>query len=175
MKELIDLFYKKKYKTLYEYAIKYMNVKGRKYDASVLVSESYLFVSEYNFTKMNITEGDIEGLAKVFIKNQIRWETTPVNLKNCIKDNEDIEVVDLTNDYIIYDSEFITNIVNEFIETLNRYDRGIFNIYYTKNMTKWKDISSYLNISRASSFTILREAKLIESNLRDYVKSKCIE
>lgn len=175
MKDLIDEFYNKNYKHLYDYAIKYMNIKGRKYDVCVLLSESYIFISEYNFTKMNITENDIMGLTKVYIKNQIRWETTPVNLKNCIKDYEDVDVVDLTNDSVIYDSEYINNLVNCFIETLNRYDRGIFNIYYTKNMTKWKDISSYLNISRASSFTILKEAKLIESNLRDYIKSKCIE
>lgn len=170
MKQVIDKFFRDFYSILKEYAQKFLNRINKKYiEVDMLLSDTYCYLIKYNWNKIP-TNNDLEGLSKVYIKNNIRWSKSSITVQSNIKETVQIDEVYIYSNYDI-DTDVIYKLIDEFYTELTREEKNIWNIYYNKNINTAKAISNHLNISISYSYTILKTAKELEDKLREYVKN----
>lgn len=152
----------------YTYFVKYKF--NQKLETNIVLSELYLHLFKY---KDEIKDVDtLASFSKKYIKSNLLWTNTTVkketvNIKrnNVILDNDS----KTTSSYFELSNEYIETKMNEFYNTLNRYDKGLYNIYYNLLYQNSRQIAEHLNISRTSGYNTLLECKSLENRLKDYL------
>ena len=180
MKQIIDELYIKKYDEIYEYTLKAIKHFKRKYDTSVVISESYIYICERvdKLPKKHYTINEIEGMVKTFIKNNIRWDNSSLNqgVKKLNNINKALQLDDLDINYLsretLYNSDVIEEMVNNYYESLSRMDKRLFHMYYYQDLTTIDKIRKHLNIAYNSSYETYKDCKKIYEGLRTYIKKE---
>jgi hypothetical protein len=176
MKKLIDEVYIERYKGIYDYTRKVIKHFRRKYDTEYVISESYIYVMNRSY-KINITRDEIEGDIKKFIKNQIMWDRSILNNTKTLNDinkSEDIEHIEIHVDIYntIWNENNIEELIEEYMNTLDRMERRLFEMYYFKGLDTKSKIQKHLQISSSSAGETNRDCKRIYEGLREFVKQK---
>jgi DNA-directed RNA polymerase specialized sigma subunit len=179
MKKLIDELYNSKYKDIYSYTSKAIKHFRRKYETELVISESYVYITErVKKVEKELTINEIEGMVKVYIKSNIRWDNSSLNqgVKKLNNINKALQLDDLDVNYLsretLYNSDTIESMVNEYYELLPRIDKRLFHMYYYQDLTTIKSIKQHLNISSASAFDTYKDCKRIYEGLRTYIKKE---
>jgi DNA-directed RNA polymerase specialized sigma subunit len=173
---LIDKVYKERYKDIFIYTQKAINFYKRRYDAHAIISESYIYAYNKNY-KIDITEDELEGDIKSFIKNTIKWSRSFINNNkklNDINKSECIDSINLYYDDFILDETIINNLIEEYLKTLNRIEKRLFEIYYYKDINTKEKIRNYLGISNISAQMTNKECRRIYNRFREYIIKKNI-
>jgi hypothetical protein len=176
MKKIIDELYNNNYEELCLYTIKAIKHFRRKYEAQLVISESYVYIiNRVKTIEKELTINEVEGMVKTFIKNNIRWDNSKLNsgVKKLNNINKALQLSDLDINYLsretLYNSETIESMVDNYYDTLSRIDKRLFHMYYYQDLTTIKKIKQHLTISSASAFETYKECKKIYEGLRTYI------
>lgn len=173
---LIDQLFTQRYSILLDYTNKAVKHFRRKYKPEVVISESYIYASNKIY-KLDITIDEIEGDVKKFIKNTIMWDRSTLNRNknfNDVNKSFDLEYVNLEYDVfnVIYNGEVIEDMISEYVETLTRIEKRLFNMYYTKGLTTTREIKKHLNMTSNASHQTYKECIRVYNGLREFVLNK---
>ncbi len=163
-KQLLDDYFTKNYNSLLKYTTNYINKYNRKYDNIFVLSECYIHFENYNKEILCV-----ESYVKNWIKQNIIWTNSKLNIN---KEKHNFELIDeilISNDEYIYNENKIEEIINDFYCTLTTYDKSLFNLYYNKNINTAKLIQEQLCISRSSAYNTLNECKTLENKFIQYI------
>lgn len=154
------------YKTLETYTKGQLKSAKKNIDHTIILSECYLHLEKHKESIETIN--DILIFSKKFIRSNINWYNSII-YKEIIKEKFSEEVSEYyTNDYIINKID-IENKFKEFNDTLNRYDKGLYHIYFTLNKQNIADIQNHLNISKTSAYRTLLECKNLENQFKNFL------
>lgn len=169
--EQLNHYYTKNYDNLTDYSIKAIKHFRRKLDTTWVLSECYLYlVDNINLLK---NESDVQSFSKNWIKTNLKWKTTPIVRSSQVNNNsEDILFFYSTTD--TPDSSDILTKIESFRDTLNTYDRRLFNIWWDLDLRKGKDIAEYLDISISGAYNIIRECKELDIRLEIFIRKNII-
>jgi hypothetical protein len=174
----INNLYTTKYEDLKLYALKAIKMYKRRYKPEVVISESYIYVTNKEYKKI-LTPGEIEGEVKKYIKNNIVWsngflnkeQKTLNNINNALQ-LEDVKWISSSN--TLYDGTFIEELIEEYKINLNNIDRRLFDMYYYKDINTVEKVRTHLSIGVFSASETLRDCVKIYEGLRTYIKNKRI-
>ena len=169
--EQLNHYYSKNYNELNDYTIKAIKHFRRKLDTTWVLSECYLHL--YSATNQLNKESDVISWSKNWIKTNLKWKTTPIVRSSQVNNNsEDILFFYSTTD--TPDSSDILTKIESFRDTLNTYDRRLFNIWWDLDLRKGKDIAEYLDISISGAYNIIKECKELDIRLEIYIRKNII-
>jgi len=164
MKVKIDKFYTENYKTLVLAAKRRITQLKKNIEPESLVSSSYLYVVGKADT---ITEDEIPRLAFGFILLELIRTNSQTNLKERLNPVDlDFDISDTNNQ----SEQMLLKIdVSDFVNTLNRMDQIIFEVYFDKGKTTKRDLAEHFNIDPSSALIYIND---IKTKFRKYVKDK---
>lgn len=165
MKYLIDKFYADNYDFLIEVSKKKISYFGRNIEPETLVSSSYLYLIGRKDLK---TEQEIP----IWAINYINTELSFYNSQTLRK--EAVTIGDEKAPDIIY-SQDIEQMIDKslflegFLNTLDRYEQIIWEVYYDRGKRSSGDLSEHFKIDRTSAWKYKNE---ILEKLIDYAKTE---
>jgi hypothetical protein len=164
MKVKIDKFYTENYGTLVLAAKRRITQLKKNIEPESLVSSSYLYVVGKADT---ITEDEIPRLAFGFILLELIRTNSQTNLKERLNPVDlDFDISDTNNQ----SEQMLLKIdVSDFVNTLNRMDQIIFEVYFNKGKTTKRDLAEHFNIDPSSALIYIND---IKTKFRNYVKDK---
>lgn len=164
MKVTIDKFYTENYKTLVLAAKRRITQLKKNIEPESLVSSSYLYVVGKADT---ITEEEIPRLAFGFILLELIRTNSQTNLKERLNPVDlDFDISDTNNQ----SDQLVLKIdVSDFVNTLNRTDQIIFEVYFNKGKTTKRDLAEHFNIDPSSALIYINE---IKEKFKKYVADK---
>ena len=164
MKVKIDKFYTENYGTLVLAAKRRITQLKKNIEPESLVSSSYLYVVGKSET---ITEDEIPRLAFGFILLELIRTNSQTNLKERLNPVDlDFDISDTNNQ----SEQLVLKIdVSDFVNTLNRMDQIIFEVYFNKGKTTKRDLAEHFNIDPSSALIYIND---IKTKFRKYVKDK---
>lgn len=164
MKVKIDKFYSENYKTLVLAAKRRITQLKKNIEPESLVSSSYLYVVGKADT---ISEDEIPRLAFGFILLELIRTNSQTNLKERINPVDlDFDISDTNNQ----SENLVLKIdIADFVNTLNRVDQIIFEVYFDKGKRTKRDLADHFNIDPSSALIYIND---IKTKFRNYVKDK---
>jgi hypothetical protein len=164
MKVKIDKFYSENYGTLVLAAKRRITQLKKNIEPESLVSSSYLYVVGKADT---ITEDEIPRLAFGFILLELIRTNSQTNLKERINPVDlDFDISDTNNQ----SENLVLKIdIDDFVNTLNRVDQIIFEVYFDKGKRTKRDLAEHFNIDPSSALIYIND---IKTKFRNYVKDK---
>ena len=164
MKVTIDKFYTENYKTLVLAAKRRITQLKKNIEPESLVSSSYLYVVSKADT---ITEDEIPRLAFGFILLELIRTNSQTNLKERLNPVDlDFDISDTNNQ----SENLVLKIdVSDFVNTLNRTDQIIFEVYFNKGKTTKRDLAEHFNIDPSSALIYIND---IKTKFKKYVADK---
>lgn len=164
MKVKIDKFYTENYKTLVLAAKRRITQLKKNIEPESLVSSSYLYVVGKADT---ITEDEIPRLAFGFILLELIRTNSQTNLKERINPVDlDFDISDTNNQS---ENLLLKIDIADFVNTLNRVDQIIFEVYFDKGKRTKRDLAEHFNIDPSSALIYIND---IKTKFRNYVKDK---
>jgi hypothetical protein len=161
----INTHFTNNYSDLLEYTEKAIVALKRNVDSATMLSEAYLHI--YKCSADLKSEADVVSYSKNFVKMSLRWSNSPV-----IR-NERAILIDCHKRFPEQDHLEPHPDIEEWIKnwegTLKNEEARLWNIWYHKNLRKGREISEYLDISISGSYTLIKECRLLEERLRDYL------
>lgn len=169
--ENLNHYYTKNYDNLTDYSIKAIKHFRRKLDTTWVLSECYLYLVDNIYLLKN--ESDVQSFSKNWIKTNLRWKTTPIVRASQVNNNsEDILFFHSINNGP--DSSDILSKIEDFRDTLNTYDRRLFNIWWDLDLRKIKEVAEYLQISSSGAYRIIGECKELDIRLEIFIRKNII-
>ena len=164
MKTKIDRFYSDNYETLVLAAKRRITQLKKNIEPESLVSSSYLYVIGKSDT---ITEDEIPRLAFGFIVLELIRTNSQTNLKERLNPVDlDFDISDANNQS---DNIVLKLDIRDFVNTLNRVDQIIFEVYFDKGKTTKRDLAEHFNIDPSSALIYIND---IKEKFRKYVADK---
>lgn len=164
MKSVIDRFYTDNYNLLVSAAKRRIKQLKKNIEPESLVSSSYLYVIGKSET---ITEDEIPRLAFGFILLELIRTNSQTNLKERLNPVDlDFDISDVNNQS---DNLLLKIDVGDFVNTLNRMDQIIFEVYFNKGITTKRDLAEHFNIDPSSALIYINE---IKTKFKRYVEDK---
>jgi len=164
MKATIDKFYSDNYNTLVLAAKRRITQLKKNIEPESLVSSSYLYVVGKVDT---ITEDEIPRLAFGFILLELIRTNSQTNLKERLNPVDlDFDISDTNNQT---DNLLLKIDISDFVNTLNRVDQIIFEVYFDKGKRTKRDLADHFNIDPSSALIYIND---IKEKFRNYVKDK---
>jgi hypothetical protein len=164
MKSEIDKFYSENYETLVLAAKRRITQLKKNIEPESLVSSSYLYVVGKADT---ITEEEIPRLAFGFIVLELIRTNSQTNLKERLNPVDlDFDISDANNQS---DNIVLKLDIRDFVDTLNRMDQIIFEVYFNKGKTTKRDLAEHFNIDPSSALIYIND---IKEKFRKYVADK---
>lgn len=164
MKVKIDKFYSDNYKTLVLAAKRRITQLKKNIEPESLVSSSYLYVVGKADT---ITEDEIPRLAFGFILLELIRTNSQTNLKERLNPVDlDFDISDTNNQS---DNLLLKIDISDFVNTLNRVDQIIFEVYFDKGKRTKRDLAEHFNIDPSSALIYIND---IKTKFKKYVKDK---
>lgn len=174
----VNRVFEDKYGELKLYASKAISKYNRKYKAEIVISESYLYIVDKDYNKI-LTDGELEGDIKKYIKNNIVWsngflnkETKTLNNINMALSLDDI--CNISADNTLYSDSDIEDIIEDYIGTLNNIDKRLFSMYYYRDINTVDKIKKHLSIGFYSASMTLKECVVVYNGLREFIKNKSL-
>lgn len=153
-----------------EYTEKAIHALKRNIDATTLISEGYLHIHKCRSDLH--TEADVISYYKNFIKMNLRWSNSPI-----IR-NERAILIDYSKKDLDLSFDTPPQETQEWIKswesTLKNEEARLWNIWYHRNLRKGREIAEHLDISISGSYSLIKECKLLEQDLRNYILKKLI-
>lgn len=164
MRGLIDKFYTDNYSLLVSAAKRRITQLKKNVEPESLVSSSYLYV----VGKCNtITEEEIPRLAFGFILLELVRTNSQTNLKERLNPVDlDFDISDTNNQV---DKLLLKIDVVDFVNTLNRTDQIIFEVYFNKGITTKRELAEHFNIDPSSALIYIND---IKTKFKSYVEDK---
>lgn len=173
--DILDELFRERYDDLYDYTRKAIRYFRREYEPEMIINESYIWARNKTY-RDDITSGELEGDIKKFIKNSIKWSRSKFNFKKKVNRTMTIDYCySITDEDTFTDEDFIKSIVEEYLDTLTRIERRLFDMYYYRGLDTINKIRIHLGISYASASQTKKECERIYSGLRDFVNEKIKE
>lgn len=169
--EKLNHLFSKNYDNLTDYGIKAIKHFRRKLDTTWVLSECYLYLVDN--INLLVDESDIQSFSKNWIKTNLRWKTTPIVRSSQINNNSD-DILFFYSTTDTPDSSDILTKIEDFRDSLNTYDRRLFNIWWDLDLRKGKDIAKYLDISISGAYNIIKECKELDIRLEIYIRKNII-
>jgi hypothetical protein len=165
----LNSIFNNNYKDLENYSTKASRKLTRGIDPLSILSECYVYLDD---RRHDIdTESQMIAWAKTFIKNNLRWPTSPFNLKENGRGHS--EFGDWTKPINQgLDSETIQELINTFESTLSSYDKRLFSIYIVQDIRKGREVAEHLDISISGAYSVITECKVIENNFKEWLKNQ---
>lgn len=164
MKVVIDKFYTENYGTLVLAAKRRITQLKKNIEPESLVSSSYLYVVGKADT---ITEDEIPRLAFGFILLELIRTNSQTNLKERLNPVDlDFDISDTNNQS---DNLLLKIDISDFVNTLNRVDQIIFEVYFDKGKQTKRDLAEHFNIDPSSALIYIND---IKTKFRKYVADK---
>lgn len=165
----LNLLFNKNYKDLENYATTATNKLRRGTDPLSILSECYVYLDD---KRHNInTEPELVSWGKTFIKNNLRWTTSPFNLKENGRNHSEIGDWHKPTDQDL-DGDIIVELINKYESSLSSYNKRLFNIYIVQDLRKGREIAQHLDISISGAYSVINECKVIENNFKEWLKNQ---
>lgn len=163
----LSISFSKNYKEIINYAHSVIFDLKKKIEVDVVMSELYLHIHRF---KDEINEDKtLLAYSKKWIKSNLYWSTSPINKKNKLNNIEGDVYVDTSTSNQDISYEQIQTLQKDFFETLTRYDKGLYTMYFTNKIDDIHKIKSHLNIGRTSGYETLNECRALENKLKNYI------
>jgi len=137
-------------------------------DPYAALSECFIYV-DMNCDKIDSTQ-TLTAYSKTFIKNNIKWRTSPLNRKETQRPGHVEFIEDFGRSHtdartqIIYDES-----IKAFNKFLNTYEKRLFDLYIIRNIRTGKAIANQLDVSITCGYSLLHECKEIEERFKNYI------
>jgi len=165
MKVLIDRFYAENYDFLIEVSKKKISYFGRNIEAETLVANSYLYLMGRKDLK---TEQDIPIWAINYINTELSFYNSQTLRKESVTIGDE-KAPDIAYSQGIEESMDNTLRMDDFLNTLDRYEQIIWTAYYNKGLRSAGDIAKHFKIDRTSAW---KYKTIILQKLIDYAKTE---
>lgn len=159
----------KNHSGLLEYTEKAIYALKRNIDSTTLLSEGYLHLQSYASELKN--EAQVISYYKNFIKMNLTWTNSPV-----IR-NERAILIDFSKrsqEEYHQPPEECEEWIKSWESTLKNEEARLWNIWYHRNLRKGREIAEHLDISISGSYSLIKECKLLEQDLRNYILKKLV-
>jgi len=168
--EKLSNLFNRNYNNLLDYSSKASRVLTHKPASTQILSECYLYLDDKRH-QLN-TEEDVVSWGKTWIKNNLKWSSSPYKKLERIRPNH-CEFEDWgSSSYDMIDGEAIQKLMSDFESTLNTIDKRLFSIYIVKEIRKGKDVAEHLDISISGAYGIINQCKEIEGKFKDWLKNQ---
>jgi len=162
MKELIDKYFIENYTKLVSLADAKINMMNKQIEAASVVSSAYIYIVSKSD---NLTQKEIAPLAIGFICMEISLYNTKTNRKEQVRGSE----IDFIDEPFNQESDLILNLdIEGFVNTLDRLDTILWDVYYVRGIQTKRDIAEHFNIDPSSALIYINRVK---EKYREYVKS----
>lgn len=166
----IDICITSHFQEIKEYTEKAIHALKRNIDATTLISEGYLHIHKCRSDLHS--EADVISYYKNFIKMNLRWSNSPI-----IRSERAI-LIDCTKRDLELSFDSPPEQLQEWISTweslLKNEEARLWNIWYHRNLRKGREIAEHLDISISGSYSLIKECKLLEQALRNYIVKKLV-
>lgn len=140
-------------------------------DSSHVLAECYLHVHKHQ-AELEHT-GHLAAYSKNWIKSNLNWTRSPINLKLAKRPNHTSEFPDtLYTDSILPDIE---SWISEWESKLTLQEQTLWKIYYYLDKKNSNRIAVHLEISGYMGNRLIKQAKQLEASLREFVLEKITE
>lgn len=165
MKALIDKFYAENYDLLIEVSKKKISYFGRNIDAETMVSNSYLYLIGRKDLK---TEQEIPIWAINYINTELSFYNSQTLRKESVTVGDE-KAPDISYSQGIESAIDRNMTLSGFVNTLDRYEQIIWDVYYNKGKRSTGDLSKHFKIDRTSAWKYRTE---ILNKLMNYAKTE---
>lgn len=165
MKALIDRFYSENYDFLIEVSKKKISYFGRNIEPETLVSASYIYLIGRKDLK---TEQEIPVWAINYINTELSFYNSQTLRKESVTIGDE-KAPDITYSQDIEHTTDKNIFIEGFVNTLDRYEQIIWEVYYDRGKRSAGDLSKHFNIDRTSAWKYKNE---ILEKLIEYAKTK---
>jgi len=152
------------YSTLEDYARKALSYFRSPVDLSAVLSECYLHVRRFETEIQNSSQ--LEAYCKHWIKQNLRWKTSPLS-KPYYSTHQELQ--DVYRDTTFQFEEFLLRRNTEFLQTLSPYQQRLWSIYFEKHKVSGRLIAEHLKMSLSTGYVVLRECKEISQKYREFL------
>ena len=164
MKALIDKFYAENYDLLVGAARKRIQLARSVVEPESVVSSSYIYLISKSD---NITEDEIPRMAMGFICMELSWYSSKTNREENIRFEEFDPL--MVGEYNHIDNEILKIDIEDFRNTLDRYEKIVFECYYERGLTKKRELAEHFMIDQTSAFFLIKNLK---DKFIEYAESK---
>jgi len=165
MKVSIDKFYSENYDFLIEVSKKKISYFSRNIEPETLVANSYLYLIGRNDLK---TDQDIPIWAINYINTELSFYNSQTLRKESVTIGDE-KAPDVSYSQGIEESIDNSMSMNDFKNTLDRYEQIIWTAYYDKGLRSAGDLSKHFKIDRTSAW---KYKTIILQKLIDYAKTE---
>lgn len=161
-------FFVQRYDEFILYAKKALLRANLFHDPEVVVGDAYL----YGWERLDIfpTEPQMIAVIKNWIKMNIIWTNSPY--RRSFNEVRLMPVKSLET-YMELDWDYET-LKAEFVKSLTPKARREFSIYTEKNLRKGREVALHLNCSTSGAYRIIRSAKRVENQWKEWCKNQMI-
>ena len=165
MKVLIDKFYAENYDLLIEVSKKKISYFGRNIDPETMVSNSYLYLIGRKDLK---TEAEIPVWAINYINTELSFYNSQTLRKEAVTIGDE-KAPDITYHQSIEEQIDRDMRLDDFVNTLDRYEQIIWEVYYERGIRSSGDLSEHFKIDRTSAWKYKKE---LLDKLMKYAETK---
>jgi hypothetical protein len=154
------------YQELRTYAHKALRAIKLNHEPETIVADSYIHLLAM---VDEITDlGHLLAISKNYIKQNINWWNSPYRRQQRGSESAlEMDAGEQPNPLPEFDT--MLGSIERWRAQLCARDRRLFNVYTQLEIRKGADLSNYLNISQSGAYLLIREAKELENQLREWL------